>query len=123
MKCRSILLVDDESIILLDLEMSAQDAGLNPVCASSVESAMKSLDKELPDVAILDVTLGGGTTCKDIAERLHAEGVPYILHTGDLHRQGEWISTSTAPAVFKPMSADLVVQRALKVHHDATVEN
>lgn len=55
----SVLVVEDEALIAMDLEMLLQDAGyrvLGP--ANSIESALKILGTETPDAALLDINLG-----------------------------------------------------------------
>ena len=54
-----ILVVEDEALIAMDLQALLEDAGyqvLGP--ANSSEAALAILDKEEPDVALLDVNLG-----------------------------------------------------------------
>ena len=55
----SVLVVEDEALIAMDLQMLLEDAGyrvLGP--ANSTESALKILEKETPDAALLDINLG-----------------------------------------------------------------
>ena len=65
----SILLVDDEPLILMDLEFAAEDRGFTPCCASCVGEAMNHIDEGV-DVAVLDFNLVGGENCLPIAREL-----------------------------------------------------
>ncbi len=79
----AILLVEDEFLIALDLQMRLQEAGYNvldPV--ASVEEAMAVLDKTRVCAAILDMNIRGSTSFP-IAERLEADGTPFIFLSGN----------------------------------------
>ena len=79
----SILLVEDEFLIAMDVQMRLQEAGysvLNPV--ASVEDAMAVLDEKSVCAAILDMNLRGSTSLP-IAERLQGQGVPFIFLSGN----------------------------------------
>ncbi len=68
-KCNSVLIVEDETLIAMDLQDMLQDAGyrvLGPV--GSVAAAMRLLDGEKPDLALLDVNLGGENVFKVATE-------------------------------------------------------
>jgi DNA-binding response OmpR family regulator len=59
-KNNSVLIVEDETLIAMDLQDLLEDAGyrvLGP--AGSVAAAMRILGTERPDLALLDVNLGG----------------------------------------------------------------
>ena len=108
-----ILILDDEPIILMDLEFALEDQGAEVLDARSVAEALEVIAARMPDAAILDVNLGRGTTCAPVALRLRDLGVPFVLHTGDLDRQGELVETLGAPVVPKPSSGAEVVRRVL----------
>ncbi|KCZ84567.1 response regulator receiver protein [Hyphomonas adhaerens MHS-3] len=79
----AILLVEDEFLIALDVQMRLQEAGYNvldPV--ASVEEAMSVLDKTPVCAAILDMNIRGSTSLP-IAQRLQAEGKPFIFLSGN----------------------------------------
>ena len=109
-----MLIVDDEPLILMDLEFAAEDAGIESVSATNIARAIELIENAQPDCAILDVSLLNGETCLPIARTLDEQGVPYVIHSGDLDRQNERIRSLDVPRIAKPCSADAVVQRALK---------
>ncbi len=100
-------------MILMDLRFAAEDLDAEPVEARDVPGALAAIDGNAPDVAVLDVNLGRGATCAPVAERLHDLGVPFLLHTGDLHRQGELVAGLGAPVVPKPTPGPAVIRQAL----------
>lgn len=111
----TILLVDDEPLILMDLEMAAEDRGFEYVSAPSVERALALIEGGNPaiDLAILDFTLLHGTDCLPIARRLEQCGIPYIVHSGDLDRSEEGLGELRAVLVPKPAPSDKVIGAAL----------
>lgn len=121
---RTILLVDDEPLILMDLEFAAEDAGLNCVTASRVAQALELIEQTDPgiDCAVLDVSLMDGETCLPIAKALDALGIRYVIHSGDLDRRNETIRSLTAPLIAKPASSDDVIAKALSLLDEETAE-
>lgn len=112
---RTVLLLDDEPMILMDMQFAFDDAGFEPVLAATASRALAELDRTRVDVAVLDVNLGGGETCRPVAERLRADGVPFLLHSGDLDRQGEVVRAFDARIVPKPTPGDQVVEAARRL--------
>jgi DNA-binding response OmpR family regulator len=108
----SILLVDDEPLILMDLEFAAEDRGFTPCCASCVGEAMNHIDEGV-DVAVLDFNLVGGENCLPIARELTKRSIPYIIHSGDADRQEDVFDMLEAVYVPKPASSDKVIATAL----------
>jgi|SRR6185503_602531 CheY-like chemotaxis protein len=78
----SILVVEDEALIAMDLQMLLEEAGyrvLGPV--NSTAAAMALLDGALPDVALLDVNLGRSDVF-GVANELAARKTKLIFLTG-----------------------------------------
>lgn len=111
----TILLVEDEPLILLDLEFAIEERGAQFVSTSSVPQALDAIERADPpiDVAILDVNLGRGQTCVPVADDLRRRGIPFILHSGDLDRRDETIRILGARIIAKPASSERVVAEAI----------
>lgn len=78
---RTILVVEDEFLIAMDLQMMLEAHGwrvLGPV--PSVADALRLLDAELPQVALLDVNLGVELVTP-VAEVLKAQAIPFAVAT------------------------------------------
>jgi two-component system, response regulator PdtaR len=76
---RLVLVVEDEFLIALDLEQLLRRHGwrvLGP--AATVAAALRLLRGAMPDVALLDVNLGGELVTP-VAAELRARGVPFVL--------------------------------------------
>jgi DNA-binding response OmpR family regulator len=110
----TILLLDDEPLILMDLEFAARDKGCRSLCATTAKQALALLaDEQRIDVAVLDVTLQNGETCVPVAQELRRLRIPYVLHSGDLDRQDETVRTLNSELIAKPACSFRVIERAL----------
>ena len=79
---RNVMLVEDSLIIALDAEDVLERLGARTVTtAATVEGALENIATSRPDVAMLDINLGDRTSYA-IADRLKAEGVPFLFATG-----------------------------------------
>lgn len=79
----NILYVEDEIILALDVADSLQtDAGWTIHVAHNLVSARQILNRQKIDFALLDVNLGQGETCLELAHDLTADGVGVLLVTG-----------------------------------------
>lgn len=78
---RTVLLVEDQLVIALDVEDMLRDLGARVLTAPSAEEALGVLSRSSPDCAVLDVTLGKGTSLP-VAEELEKRGIGYVFATG-----------------------------------------
>ena len=110
---KTILVVEDDAFIALDLEDVLATAGftvLGPV--ATVDEALTLLRKDAPDLAVLDYNLGSETSI-DIANTLNDRGVPFLFISGqtkDVVMAGGRHDAKVLPKPFRP--AELV--RALQ---------
>lgn len=111
----TILLLEDEPLILMDLEHAVQDRGCTALITSSASEALKIVEAHSDEltVAVLDVSLGESRTCFAVAQELDKRSIPFILHSGDLDRHDEKIRELDAELVAKPAPADKVIAAAL----------
>lgn len=107
------LIVEDEPIIAMDLKFAFEDEGAGAVTAASCDEALAELAKHKFAGAVLDVNLGRGETCEEAAAELKRRDIPFVLHTGDLDRVGEFLRALGAPILAKPRPAEDVVRFAL----------
>jgi CheY-like chemotaxis protein len=78
----SVLVVEDEAIISFLLEDMLVELGAAEIRhAATVAAALAELDARRPDLAVLDVNLGGERVYP-VAERLEAAGVRFVFTTG-----------------------------------------
>ena len=79
---RRVLVVEDETLVAMLVEDTLLDAGaqvMGPV--ATVSEALSMLERELPDLAVLDLNLAGETS-EPIADALRARGVPFVVASG-----------------------------------------
>ena len=98
-----MLVVEDNSIIGLDLQMTLEDFGcrvLGP--ASSNEDVLAMLAHERPDAAVVDLHLTDGLATP-VTEALSALGIPFMLLTGS---DDDAALPGSAPHLGKPYALD-----------------
>jgi DNA-binding response OmpR family regulator len=93
------LVVEDEVLICLLIETMLEDAGYDVTVANSVREALDSIGADMPDVAILDLTLHGEKVYP-VADKLTEAGTPFVFATGGGRRDIEGFPDQ--PWVAKP---------------------
>ncbi|MDP9632407.1 UNVERIFIED_ORG: DNA-binding response OmpR family regulator [Ensifer adhaerens] len=79
---RSVLVLEDEPIIALDLEEVLEEAGFEDVQVfSSCADASTWLEANTPQVGILDPRVRDGV-CTSVAQTLLLRSVPFIVYSG-----------------------------------------
>lgn len=79
----NILILEDEALIALDIEMTLAAAGYDQIeVCNSVDAALKQISDARPDIALLDLNLGSGTTSIPVATRLNDLGCPFLFLSG-----------------------------------------
>jgi DNA-binding response OmpR family regulator len=107
------LLLEDEPLIAMDMEENLQNSGFEVVHLMSCADANQWINSNHADVAIVDIQLTDGS-CREVVERLHVTGVPFVVHSGDVAHQhvgtpfehGIWLS--------KPSSYDDMIAAVRK---------
>ncbi|WAT17773.1 response regulator [Aurantiacibacter sp. MUD11] len=78
----TVLVVEDEFIIALDLSETVRDMGFRVEGPyANKDHAFIAIDQEMPDFAILDVMTADGEVFP-LADALTDAGVPIIFHSG-----------------------------------------
>ncbi len=102
---RRILVVEDEALVAMLVEDALLDCGavvLGP--AATVAEALRLLDGERPDAAVLDLNLAGETSAP-VADALAARGIPFVVATG-YGAEGLPQAHATVPVLPKPYDPD-----------------
>lgn len=102
----SIVLLEDEALIALDIADQLQNAGFAILeTFSTCAAALEWLSVRTPDLAILDIQLRDGD-CEEVAKALYERKVPFVVHSGllpddDSHSSiflhGKWVTKPSAP--------------------------
>jgi DNA-binding response OmpR family regulator len=102
-----ILVVEDEAVISFLLEDMLGELGAAEVRhAASVRAGISAIDAAKPDLAVLDVNLGGERVYP-IAERLEQDGVRFVFITG-YGKSGIDPRWSKKSVVQKPFNLDML---------------
>lgn len=79
---RSVLIVEDEAIVAMDMAQTVQDLGYEVFAvANSVKKGLEALASATPDLAVLDADLAGRSS-RPIADLLRERDVPFVIVTG-----------------------------------------
>ncbi len=79
---RSILVVEDEMLVLLNVEDMLADLGCTSVsAAANADQALALIAAQAFDLAMVDVNLDG-IQSYPVADALVARGVPFVFSTG-----------------------------------------
>jgi DNA-binding response OmpR family regulator len=79
---RTILVVEDESLVCALTEDILSDAGYDVEVAMRLDAGMQIAEQAALDVAILDINLGQGTTSYPIAKVLADRQIPFLFVSG-----------------------------------------
>jgi len=119
----SILVVDDQQVILFLLETHLRQAGLAPVLATSGAEALALLEQHPVDLVITDLIMPemGGLELMERVRALHPE-IPIIVITtnGSVEGAVEAMRRGAYDYLEKPYSPDdlrMTIQRALDYQH------
>jgi DNA-binding response OmpR family regulator len=103
----SILLMEDEIIIAMDVEDILQGAGFERIeTVSSCRAAEEWLTVNDPDLVVMDIELSDGDAGV-IARSLRGRGIPFIVYTGAQRKihpdalsfsEGVWLEKPCEPA-------------------------
>jgi CheY-like chemotaxis protein len=78
----SALVLEDESLISMMIQEMLRDLGCDHVwSAGDAAQAETILETNRPDIAVLDVNLGGGSAI-NVAEKLDDAQIPFVFATG-----------------------------------------
>ncbi len=107
----TILVVEDEILIALDLVAQLEEWGFSPVGpCSSVQHALAALEAATPDAALLDMNLGRDGTSEPIAMALQERGVPFLFLTGYSAHPLSFEGLSGQHPLTKPCPTDVLLR-------------
>jgi len=94
----TILVVEDEALIALDLQTSLEAAGAQVVCTRGEQAALAAAQPGL-SAAVLDAR-PGSSDHRTIARRLRKFGVPFLFYA--THAPEDVTTVRGAPVLLKP---------------------
>lgn len=105
----TVLVVEDEFIIALDLSETVRDLGYDVEGPyGGGQSALRAIEQDMPDFAILDVFTDDGDVYP-LADALSEAGVPIIFHSGHVPPDEVRQRYPRAQAAAKPCPPDRLI--------------
>jgi CheY-like chemotaxis protein len=79
---QSILVLEDEVVLALELYSTFLDAGASVYVATNADTALRAIEAFDTSAAVLDINLGR-KDCSAVCERLSDNGIPFVFFTGE----------------------------------------
>ena len=108
---RTVLIVEDEPLIALDILTTFRRAGATTVAARSLAEAHRLVEQENLSAAVLDFRLGDGDA-EQLCHRLTERQVPFVLHSGYSH---VGVSGGKGVSVPKPATSDTLIRAVISL--------
>lgn len=98
---KKILIVEDESLVAFDLKLILTRAGYK-VCgiADSVKEALEIIEKQMPEMVLLDIFLKGNLTGIDLAKILTKQNIAFVYLSANFQESILETAKSTQPYGF-----------------------
>jgi DNA-binding response OmpR family regulator len=78
---KTILLLEDEALIAMDIAMELEELDFDVVNAGTIEDALNALESNHIDMAVLDLNINGHQT-DGVARTLRARQIPFVVCSG-----------------------------------------
>lgn len=111
---RSILVVEDEPLIAMDVAHSLQTAGASVSVARTLSDALNKVEAPGLSAAVLDHRLKDGDSSQ-ICDRLDARNIPFVVYSGYPKLDGP---CSEGKQVSKPVRPEELVVAVVDVLRD-----
>ena len=102
---QTILVVEDEPLIVLDVTQALEAAGASVTSTNTLSHALLLVEHDGLSSAILDHALGNDDSSR-LCSRLDERGVPYIIYSGFSSFDGD---CARAPHLSKPATDEQLV--------------
>lgn len=112
---KTVLLVEDEVFVAMDIQMTLEDEGWTVAGPfPSTADALSYLDENIPTCAILDVRLTDGDVFP-VADKLKETNVPFVFHSG--HADGKALEEVYPDSAFcqKPCLPTSLLQQVTRL--------
>jgi two-component system cell cycle sensor histidine kinase/response regulator CckA len=121
MQSPSVLIVEDEQIVAMDLSATLRRLGYTvPATASSGDEAIQQAAQHHPDLVLMDICLSGPMDGIEATERIHTDlDVPIVYLTAHTDQDTQRRARHTAPYGYLVKPFD---ERTLQTTIDMTIE-
>lgn len=112
---RSILVVEDEPVIAMQLKTQLNGAGARVYSAGRLTDALFMAEHPALSAAVLDFRLGSEDSAA-VCRRLGELGIPFVIYTGfgDVDAFRNW---PEAPVVSKPVEGRVLIDAVAGILH------
>jgi DNA-binding response OmpR family regulator len=104
---RNILVVENEYLTAASLDQELAILGATVTIAGSCREAIKVIETQAFDLAVLDINLPDGMSY-GVARHLQLKGTPFVFVSGFGHADGEF---ANAPLMQKPVDRSVLTAR------------
>jgi len=101
-----LLVVEDESLVALDIADTFKSAGATVIIARTLEDAMAQAETQDLTAAVIDHALHDGLTTSDVCAKLKERDIPFIVYSGFSKLEG---ACADGQLVHKPASAVMLL--------------
>ena len=115
----SILVVEDEPLIVMDITMAFADAGAHLTTTNTLKHATILVEHDGLSAAMIDHVLPDGDGA-NLCARLTERGIPYLIYSGLRPRDGPG---KDAPFLSKPASPEELLDAMEEVIRNAHISN
>ena len=105
---QSILIVEDEPLVALDVHAVLSAAGASVISATSAAEAIELIAYAEIAAAIIDVHLGGEDAA-EVCRKLEDRGIPFVFYTGRADVTFLGARWPDVVVLKKPATAELIV--------------
>jgi CheY-like chemotaxis protein len=110
---RTVLIVEDEPLIALELHNTLHEAGASILSATNIKDALEFIAYAKISAAIVDVNLGGHD-CSSVCDALTKRSIPFMFYTG-YSSAAPLLAWPRAPAVGKPAEGSTMVETIVQL--------
>ena len=112
---RSILVIEEETLVALQLEEQLYRAGARVLGARRLDEALHMAEHPALSAAVVNLRLGSDSTTR-VCRRLSQLGIPFIFHTryDATEALQAW---PDAPVVSKPADSGVIVNSVAQLLH------
>lgn len=112
-----VLIVEDEALVAMEIESMLDMAGHQALGhADDLDSAIKAVEAQKPDLALVDIQLAQGSNGIEVARAMKERGVPVMFATGNCPAEegrGLALGCLHKPISDRTLAATLAAAKAL----------
>lgn len=103
---KNILILEDEPVVALDYQLFLEKNGFETTISYSADKAIEKIKNKIPDLALLDIKVKGGTSGLEVGKFLKKLNIPFIFISAfsDPLNYTKAVDLKPAHIFFKPVN-------------------